>query len=76
MEHPDLPGQPIEVNDAAVVHYGIAGWVVTDPPPPPPRMTLPVPGTTTDDAPADAGVSASEPDAPRRRRAPKEGDEK
>lgn len=32
LTHPDLPGQPIEVNAAAVPHYQASGWQVAQNP--------------------------------------------
>lgn len=77
LRHPDLPDQPIEVDEIALVHYGAAGWVLDDSPKPP---APPVRVSRTDNAPADAegATSDSEPapaTAPRRR-ATKEADEK
>jgi hypothetical protein len=36
MTHPDLPGQPIEVGEAAVPHYQASGWQVDETPKPGP----------------------------------------
>ncbi|MFE2046360.1 hypothetical protein ACFXAZ_36660 [Streptomyces sp. NPDC059477] len=33
MTHPDLPDQPIEVDEAAVPHHQAAGWQIAENPP-------------------------------------------
>jgi hypothetical protein len=77
LQHPSLPGRIINVADAAVGHYANAGWVPAEGEPPP---TCPACGQTWpayteterqpgEEAPADAGASASEgTSTPRRRR--------
>lgn len=37
MTHPDLPEQPIEVDEASVPHHQAAGWQVAETPPPEPK---------------------------------------
>ncbi|WP_228915906.1 hypothetical protein [Streptomyces sp. DH20] len=37
MTHPDLPEQPIEVDEASVPHHQAAGWQVAENPPPEPK---------------------------------------
>jgi hypothetical protein len=63
MQHPDLPGQTIAVDELAVPHHAAAGWeqVPAD--------------TPADPAPAPEPAPAPAPGAARRR-APKEADEK
>ncbi len=41
MRHPDLPDQPITVNEAAVPHYQASGWEVDKTPPADPAKTAP-----------------------------------
>lgn len=33
MTHPDLPDQPIDVDEVSVPHYRASGWQVDDTPP-------------------------------------------
>jgi hypothetical protein len=72
LEHPDLPGQPITVNEQAVPHYAASGWVVAEDQEPEPRRKPALASSTatpTDHQPEPA------PDKPSRRRTLKE-DEK
>ncbi|REE62123.1 hypothetical protein BX257_4736 [Streptomyces sp. 3212.3] len=41
MLHPDLPEQPIEVDERAVAHYQSSGWEIDTRPP----LTQPTPKT-------------------------------
>lgn len=65
MEHPDLPDQPIDVDELAVASHRAAGW-----------ESAPADAVVPAKTPADAGSTASEA-APRpARRVQKEADEK
>lgn len=66
MEHPDLPGQPITVDERAVPHYAAAGWVEAPEPEPAPRKA-PVVKPATEDS-----ESEPAPEKPSRRRTSKE----
>lgn len=66
MEHPDLPGQPINVPERAVPHYAASGWAEAPEPEPAPRKTPTAPAAAEDADPEPA------PDRPSRRRTPKE----
>jgi hypothetical protein len=79
MRHPDLPEQPIEVQDKAVPHYQSSGWSVTDAPEKPARKRPTPAGSTGEEVPAPVVEEKTEepaPEKPARRRAPKESDEK
>lgn len=78
IEHPTMPGRPVEVPDSAVPHYRSAGWVVVNPPAKPVapalmpvdgvEQTPPVEGQTTQAPVEDAGTESPK----RRRTSPKE----
>lgn len=72
MRHPKLPeDQLIKAMPQQVQAYQRSGWeVIPDPEPDPPTTA-----SEDDEAPATAGASALPDQSPRRRRAPKEGDE-
>ena len=78
MRHPDLPEQPIEVQERAVPHYQSSGWSVTDAPVKPSRKkTAPADSTGENvSAPVVEEVTEPAPEKPVRRRAPKEGEDK
>jgi len=78
MRHPDLPEQPIEVQEKAVPHYQSSGWSVTDAPEKPVRKR-PTPAESTGEnvsAPVVEEVTEPAPEKPARRRAHKESEEK
>jgi hypothetical protein len=79
MRHPKLPeDQVIKAMPQQVQAYQHSGWeVIPDPPEGPPADSDSPPTTASEDeeAPASAGASALPDQSPRRRRAPKEGDE-
>lgn len=78
IEHPDLPGQRVEVADQSVPHYRAAGWQVTDAPPKPEKLpaddakTSPIPAENQSEesqsTPADEAESKTEPESPKPRR--------
>jgi hypothetical protein len=83
IEHPDLPGQPVEVPDIAVPHYRASGWQVTEAPPKPPKLpredkpadTQPAPAKTPPAPGPEAAEDKTETESPKpRRRTSKEGD--
>lgn len=47
MTHPDLPEQPIEVDEMSVPHHQAAGWQVADDQPQLPPAPAPRRGRTT-----------------------------
>ena len=79
MRHPDLPEQPIEVQEKAVPHYQSSGWSVTDAPEKPVRKR-PTPAESTGEnvsAPVvEEKTDEPAPEKPARRRASKESEEK
>lgn len=70
IEHPDLPGQPVEVPELAVPHYRAAGWVVTEPSAKPKKLREPVEETAAPEVESseESADEAAPAESPKRRR--------
>lgn len=79
MRHPDLPEQPIEVDERLVSGHQASGWELAEAPEKPsPKKKTPPAESASENVPAPVVEEKTEPapEKPARRRAPKESEEK